>query len=872
MKIFKKVIAGVAALAIAVSGISFGALSRKEAKALDASDYTETQIVNMFSGTAELSSKTWNSEWVQASQDNMKGGYDWASAIADEDVWLKVTYSANEAGVEVRNNGYKNDPSHSWYSGDVKASNYPNDSPFYADSMMTADTDYSAYKKLSEVLNDLGKTADDVDQWGQIGFNMQCNIGEGDPVFTLKSVDVVKLEAKKYYETVISEETIPADTTIQLFDGSDFDSSKLSADAKLKIYLKTETGEGLTAGWGIGQVGYGENWYAAAGKLVDISSAGPNQEWVITVPFSSVPDGADRIGMKTWAAGSFITKISIIDTVLHVDGVAFAEDGYEFTLSADGAAPADVTPVVTVTPSEATNKKYTLTSSDPDVAKIVEGKIVPVGIGNAVITVKTEDGEFTDTCNVEVEAVKPSNITIADVDTDVKGGDTVRLSATVTPDNALDKTVIWSSSDTEVATVDANGKVTFANVTGTKTVTITAAAKADAAVKATVTFTVEELVIDTPVTGVSIPSELEIIKGEYKSVTATIIPAEATLKSVTWESADESIATVDADGKITAVGVGKTKVTVKTVDGGFTKDCEVTVVAPKASSVKVSVDGNEIDNLKMTVGDEKELTAKAEPDGAVQEFTFTTSDAAVVTVDENGVVKAVAAGTAVITVSADGAETEIEVTVEEKTEPKPPAGDITVVGGGDFKPTIEMSKEEVVDAIKNVLSEEQLAAIEDGTANIEIELNIANIDSTVSDEDKALIDEAIKNIADSDKLSFMVMNYLDITFGANVDGDVIKISETDGMITVSVALEKAVNGTYKVVRIHDGKAEVIDSELSEDGTRLTFNTDKFSTYAIVFADVASGDTTPFALIVLIAAAGLAAVLTVTVKLRKTARQ
>ncbi len=118
----------------------------------------------------------------------------------------------------------------------------------------------------------------------------------------------------------------------------------------------------------------------------------------------------------------------------------------------------------------------------------------------------------------------------------------------------------------------------------------------------------------------------------------------------------------------------------------------------------------------------------------------------------------------------------------------------------------------------------------------------------------------------------MVMNYLDITFGANVDGDVIKISETDGMITVSVALEKAVNGTYKVVRIHDGKAEVIDSELSEDGTRLTFNTDKFSTYAIVFADVASGDTTPFALIALIAAAGLAAVLTVTVKLRKTARQ
>lgn len=863
MKILKKVIAGVAALAIAAGGISFGALSGKEVKALDVSDYTETTIGSMFSGTpVELSSSTWNSKWVQLSENDMAEGYDWASAIADDEVYLKVTYSANEAGAEVHDNGYQWGLGE-WYTGDVKATAGNGDSPFYADSLMEADTYYSAYKKLSEVMAEIKITADDADQWGQIGFNMQANTGEGEPVFTLKSVEVVKLESKTYYETVISTTEYPATTDIILNDGEDFDSSSLTADAKLKIYLKTTEGDSIASGWGIGQVGQGDKWWDSTGKICDITSAGPNMEFTLTVPFSKVPKGA-CVGMKTWAEGSFITKISILDTKCPVSGVAFAEDSYTFTLSADGATPAQVTPVVTVSPEEATNKDYTLTSADTKVAKIVDGKIVPVGAGTTVITVKTKDGGFTDTCEIKVEAVKPTSVALAAVPTDVKGGDIVTLTATVTPDNATDKTVVWSSSDTEVATVDLNGKVTFANVSGTKTVTITAAAKADASVKATVTFTVEELVIENPVTGVTISDEtLELTKGETADLTATVTPEDATLKTVTWESADETIATVDSDGKVTATGIGTTTITVKTVDGAKTASCEVTVNAPKATAVSVSVDGEEIDKLDMTVGDTVSLTATAEPDDAVQSFTFATSDDTVVTVDEEGVLTAVAAGTATITVTADDVSTEIEVTVTVKKD-----GSLDVDATGEFKPAIDMSNEAVVSAIKNVLSEEQLAAIEDGTAKVEITLDVTNIDATVSQEDKDLIAEAIESISGD----YIVMNYLDIKFGANVDGEVITISETDGLITVSVALDKAANGTYKVVRIHDGKADVIDSELSADGTRLTFKTDKFSTYAIIFADVASGDSTPTALIALILLAAAAVIVTVSVSVKRTAKQ
>lgn len=855
MKIFKKVIAGVAALAIAVSGISFGALSRKEAKAAalsEAPDGTETVISE---ATLTDENKTATSAWGPLGTVNIPNLS--SDIMQDPNVYVKVV--ATGVGNCATDNGEATFEDSIGWAGVVK---YYRD--WGADDTRFNVTMKAVAGSTSERAVCYAPITDfHLDEWNQISANLQCGHVKG---VTIESVAVVRVKPFVYYETVISEETYPANTDIQLFDGRDFDSAKLSADAKLKIYLKTETGEGLTAGWGIGQVGYGEKWWDSTGKLADISSAGPNQEWVVTVPFSSVPDVADRIGMKTWAAGSFITKISIIDTVLHVDGVAFAEDAYEFTISADGKVPADVTPVVTVTPSEATNKKYTLTSGDTNVAKIVDGKIVPVGVGTTVITVKTEDGEFTDTCEVKVEAVKPTGITIAAVPTDVKGGDTVTLTATVTPANAIDKTVTWSSSDTDVATVDANGKVTFANVTGTKTVTVTAAAKADASVKATVTFTVEELVINTPVTGVTVSEDtLELVKGGSADLTAAVTPENATLKTVTWESADETIATVDSDGKVTATGVGTTTITVKTVDGGKTATCEVTVTAPKAAEVIVSVDGAEVDKLDMTAGDTASLTAKAKPDDAVQSFTFATSDETVVTVDEDGVLTAVAEGTATITVTADGASAEIEVTVTVKKE-----GSLDVDAKGEFKPSIEMSKEEVVASIKNVLSEEQLAAIEDGTAKIEIELNIANIDGTVSQEDKDLIADAIKELADGGKLNFMVMNYLDVTFGANVDGDVIKISETDGLITVSVALEKAVNGTYKVIRIHDGKAEVIDSELSEDGTRLTFKTDKFSTYAIVFADVASGDRTTPVFIVLLAIAGLAAALTAAVKIRKTA--
>lgn len=803
MKIFKKVIAGVAALAIAVSGISLGALSRKEVKAATTNaavvdgyvvDIPGTEIATL--GT-DLGSVGWGG---QLKVENLSQYEEYAGKAL-----IEVTFTTTGGQFYIADTSNWNSDA-VWHneSGTVYA--------IFTAAMAQngimingADCDITSVKLINCVVYDelavLGENLGDVDWSG-----------------------AVKLNADVFDELGITlgDAVVKVDFTPTLSWGGQF-------------YFTDQT-----------------DWSASA---VNYSSADNCAAFLVT-------DKIIENGCMMNGNGIAIDKVTLYG--IKATGVTLDNSTIMFTKNSEGFDKEPITLNATVFPANATLKNMAWSSSDETVATVDEnGKVTPIAVGTAIVTAKIND-TVKATCEVNIEALKPTKVEIAAVSTDVKGGDIVNLTATVTPDNATDKTVLWSSSDTAVATVDLNGKVTFANVSGTKTVTITAAAKADASVKATVTFTVEELVIENPVTGVTISDEtLVLTKGETADLTATVTPEDATLKTVTWESADETIATVDSDGKVTATGIGTTTVTVKTVDGAKTASCEVTVNAPKATAVSVSVDGEEIDKLDMTVGDTVSLTATAEPDDAVQSFTFATSDESVVTVDEEGVLTAVAAGTATITVTADDVSTEIEVTVTVKKD-----GSLDVDATGEFKPTIDMSNEEVVSAIKNVLSEEQLAAIEDGTAKVEITLDVTNIDATVSQADKDLIAEAIESISGD----YIVMNYLDIKFGANVDGEVISIFETDGLITVSVALDKAANGTYKVVRIHDGKADVIDSELSADGTRLTFRTDKFSTYAIIFADVASGDSTPSALIALLVLAAAAVIVTVSVSVKRTTKQ
>jgi len=165
------------------------------------------------------------------------------------------------------------------------------------------------------------------------------------------------------------------------------------------------------------------------------------------------------------------------------------------------------------------------------------------------------------------------------------------------------------------------------------------------------------------VTGVTVsPTSLSLTEGDTGDLTATVSPADAENKGVTWDSSDKSVATV-SNGKVTALKAGSATVTVKTLDGGFTAMCAVTVAAKIIDVSSVSVSKTE---LTLVEGDSETITATVAPDDATDKtVTWSTSDAAVATVD-GGKITAVKEGTATITAKAGAKTAECKVTVEKK--------------------------------------------------------------------------------------------------------------------------------------------------------------------------------------------------------------
>lgn len=221
----------------------------------------------------------------------------------------------------------------------------------------------------------------------------------------------------------------------------------------------------------------------------------------------------------------------------------------------------------------------------------------------------------------------------------VEGG-SESLTATVSPDNATNKAVSWKSSDTGVATVDGSGKVTAVKA-GSTTITVTTT---DGGKTATCSVTVTSKTVS--VTGVKLDNgKLELKAGETAQLTATVEPSDASDKSLEWTSSDAKVATVDASGKVTAVGVGSATITVKTKNGGKTATCAVTV-AP------VAVEGVTVDPAKSEVveGNTVQLKATVSPADAAQEVEWTSSDSDIATVDKNGLVTTIKPGTVYIVV------------------------------------------------------------------------------------------------------------------------------------------------------------------------------------------------------------------------------
>ena len=289
-----------------------------------------------------------------------------------------------------------------------------------------------------------------------------------------------------------------------------------------------------------------------------------------------------------------ISGIEVVYTDATVAITAISLDKSSASIGVGGT----VTLSPTLTPTNAT-ESVVWSSSDDDVATVVNGVVTGVAEGTATITAASpSDGTIKATCEVTVSAaVAVTSVFLDKTSATLEVGETETLTATVAPADATNKNVTWESSDEDVATVE-DGVVTAVGV-GSATITVKSAA--DETKTATCSVTVNP----TAVSGVSLNKASTNIKiGKTETLIATVAPANATNKNVTWESSNTSIATVSEAGVVTGVAAGAATITVKSAaDNTKTATCEVTIITAGDGSKAKPYDVDEA--LELISGYEK---------------------------------------------------------------------------------------------------------------------------------------------------------------------------------------------------------------------------------------------------------------------------
>lgn len=239
-----------------------------------------------------------------------------------------------------------------------------------------------------------------------------------------------------------------------------------------------------------------------------------------------------------------------------------------------------------------------------------------------------------------------------------------RLNAAVQPANATDKKYFWFSSNPRVVSVNPSGKITGL-ASGTAVIY---AATRDGFKTASCTVNVQgPPAAQVRVIGVQLSnSALTLDAGNGKQLTAAVIPGNAFNKAVTWHSSNPNVATVNQNGYVYGVDDGTAVITVRTVDGGKTAACAVTVRHRDSDIHVASVSIiRAVSSIALKEGALKHLDAQVLPENASNKnVIWQTSDASIVSVDQNGYITGVHAGTATVTaIAVDGSNKQDTCTV-----------------------------------------------------------------------------------------------------------------------------------------------------------------------------------------------------------------
>ena len=296
--------------------------------------------------------------------------------------------------------------------------------------------------------------------------------------------------------------------------------------------------------------------------------------------------------------------------------------------------------LVLFTPEDADEEKLVWESGNDSIVVVNENGIVSaVSPGQTYIHVRTSNTMLKDSCLVVVRK-NVTGISFEKPDIVLRNiGDTCQLKPEITPVDATEKRIIWKSYNEQVCTVSSEGLVT---ATGAGTALVTATT-VDGGHTATCSVKVIQHVTDLYLG----EKTLSLKTGDSEQIHPTINPTNADNKKITWSSSNNLVASVDANGNVKALKAGEAWIKAVSADNAEAKDsCKITVTQP-VTGITLSKESHTFDNA----GEKMQLTATVLPEDATNKEVRWISSNENVCIVQNGLVTAIAAGTATVTVT-----------------------------------------------------------------------------------------------------------------------------------------------------------------------------------------------------------------------------
>ena len=488
---------------------------------------------------------------------------------------------------------------------------------------------------------------------------------------------------------------------------------------------------------------------------------------------------------------------------------------------------------------EDTTDDATLTwsSDNADVATVDQTGLVKA-VADGTANIKAKVGTLEATYAITVQEVKLNSIAIKDATTIHRGG-TETLEVTYDPENTTDdKTVVWESSDPTVANVDGSGTVTAVGI-GSAKITAKVGNHTDVCV----------VTVDAPLESIDVQDALELVKNQTAVINYELVPSDTTDKApVTFTSSDPTVATVDENGKVTALKAGTTVITLK---GANDVTAEVTVTVTEIPIDTVSLDK---ESAVIEKGQTTELTAVVGPETTTDEnksIKWSSSDPSVVTVspeqtnsgDKVTVTATDKGGTATITAEAwNGTKAECVITVPVHIENVTLPQDVTLNRGRTTVLDVGCNPEENDDTITSVewrsdapevadvYSDGTVEGIKEGTANITAKVTVTTLANETKEYTAQTQVTVKENHLDAElggKLAFEELKdallkgqSIDMYYQLNLEDIMYENEITDGVLIEWTSSDEdvaAIEQTGRLTGLKEGSTTITAVVTAKDG-------------------------------------------------------